>query len=170
MRDAASRLHVLVLSTSLLACGSVERPRGPTEADLRSISEAEAIDILAELLVEAGVTAAQSWRVNVGASEPFEVDLRLGQTSYGIEYVSPQDRADHGERIPRPDPNGQLRIMPGAGNDAQAQILVLEHSTYRYDPDRERVQRGSIGPAEAEERLRRDLRDYLEYVRGQGAL
>ena len=168
MRNAVC-ISALVSST-LVACGSVERPRGPTEADLRSISEAEAIDISSDLLGETGVSAAINWQVNVGAPEPFEVDLRLGQTTYGIEYVSPQDRRDHGERIPRPDPSGQLRIMPGAGNDAQVQILVLEHSTYRYDPDRERVQRGSVGPAEAEERLRRDLRDYLEYVRGQGAL
>jgi hypothetical protein len=170
MRNSVFCLHAILFCAPLFACGAVERPRGPTEADLRSISEAEAIDILTELLAETSVAAAVNWQVNVGAPEPFEVDLRLGQTSYGIEYVSPQDRRDHGERIPRPDPSGQLRIMPGAGDDAQAQILVLEHSTYRYDPDRERVQRGSIGPAEAEERLRRDLRDYLEYVRGQGAL
>ena len=165
---SCSRLVLLALLAG--ACGGVERPRGPTEADLRSIHEAEAVDILTELLSESGVAASIHWEVNVGAPEPFQVDLRLAQTSYGIEYVSPQDRHDHGERIPRPDPSGQLRIMPGAGDDAQAQILVLDHSTYRYDPDRERVQRGSTGPAEAEERLRRDLRDFLEYVRGQGAL
>jgi hypothetical protein len=32
------------------------------------------------------------------------------------------------------------------------------------------VRHGAAGPREAESRLRRDVRDYLEYVRGQGGL
>jgi hypothetical protein len=163
-------LSILLFLVTCVACGSTQRPRGATEADLRSITELEAQEIARELMGEQGVAIQTGWRVNVGATEPFDVDVRLAQSQFGIEFVSAQDRHELGDRIPRPDPSGQLRIMPGAGDDAQVQILILDHTSYRYDPDRERVQRGSLGSAEAQDRLRRDMRDYLEYVRGQVTL
>ncbi len=152
------------------SCGPAPRPRGPTEDELRIITETEAQELLREALDSAGVPVQTEWQVDIGGGATLEVDMRLAQSDFGIEWVSPQDRQDHGDRLPHPDPSGQLRILPGAGTDAQAQILVLDHRSYRYDPDRERVQRGSTGAAEAEDRVRRDVRDYLEYVRGQGAL
>lgn len=162
---------VVTLSICLAcACGGPERRAPASAADLRSITETEGITLIREVMAENGVAAELGWEVNVGATEPFAVDVRLAQTAFGVEFVSGQDRADHGDRIPHPDPSGQLRIMPGAGDDAQVQILVVDHRTYRYDPDRERVQRGSVGAAEAQDRLRRDLRDYIQYVRDQGAL
>lgn len=169
MRALRSPL-LLVAALALAACGPSPRPRGPTDADLRSFTEAEAQQIIGQVLAEAGVSVTGQWPVDVGTEEPFEVDVRLAGSDFGIEWVSPQDRHDHGSRIPDPDPSGQLRIMPGLGDDTEAQILVLESTAYRYDPDLERVQRGSIGAAETESRLRRDVRDYLEYVRGQGGL
>jgi hypothetical protein len=60
--------------------------------------------------------------------------------------------------------------VAGRHEERPAQVLVLDHRSYRYDPNRKRVQRGAIGIREAESRIRRDVRDYLEYVRGQGAL
>ena len=168
LRPALPSLAALTLLT--VACGPSPRPRGPTDADLRSFTEAEAQQVIGEELAEAGVSVSAQWPVEVGAQSPFEVDIRLAQSDFGIEWVSPQDRHDHGDRIPEPDPSGQLRIMPGLGDDAAAQVLVLESTSYRYDPDLERVQRGSIGAAETESRLRRDVRDFLQYVRGQGGL
>ncbi len=159
-----------VLFALLVACGPPPRPDNPRPEDLRQITEARAGEIVSEVCGEAGVPVAARWPVNVGERERFEVDFKVGNGAFGIEWVSPQDRADHGDVLPRPDPNGQLQIMAGAGDDAQAQVLVLESTSYRYDPDVSRVQRGSLGVREMEGRVKRDLRDFLEYVRGQGGI
>lgn len=165
--------HTTLVLLSILvssACGGAPRARGVTEADLRIFTEAEALEIIREVMADQGISVQSGWQVDVGADEPLEVDVRLARSDFGVEWVSPQDRHDFGDVFPQPDPSGQLRILPGTGEDARAQILVLDHGAYRYDPAPERVRRGSIGAAEAEARLRRDLRDYLEYVRGQAGL
>ncbi len=170
MRRPTSPRGLPLIALLLTACGGVPAPRTVTAADLRSVHEARALQIVDDAVTQEGVPVASGWQVAVGADHPLRVDVRLAGTEYGIEYVSPQDRIDYGDAIPRPDPNGQLRILAGTGADARAQILVLEESSYRYDPDPDRVQAGARGVREAEGRLRRDVRDFLEYVRGQGAL
>jgi hypothetical protein len=154
----------------LVACGPPPPPDHARPEDLRDVTENRAGEIVREVCAEAGVPLAAAWPVNVGERDPFEVDYRVGSGAFGIEWVSPQDRADHEQVLPRPNPSGQLQIMAGAGDDAQAQILVIEYTSYRYDPDVSRVQRGSMGVREMEGRVRRDLRDFLEYVRGQGGI
>ncbi|MFW5875310.1 MAG: hypothetical protein ACOCXM_01105 [Myxococcota bacterium] len=161
----------LVGGIALAACsGAQPQAKEASEADLRIISEADAVGIINETVRARGATPETGWEVDIAADEPLLVDLRIGGTPYGIEWVSARDRQTYGGAIPDPDPNGQLRILPGAGDDAQAQILVLDFRSYRYDPDAERVRLGATGSREAESRLRRDVRDFLEYVRGQGAI
>lgn len=162
----------VVLSAILasVACGPPPPPRTARATDLRSLSETRAVELIAEVLTDNSLEAEGGWSVAIGVPEPLGVDLKLSGTSFGIEWVSPQDRQSFGDAVPEPAPSGQLRILPGDGDDDGAQILVLEHATYRYDPDRQRVQHGAVGIREAESRLRRDIRDFLEYARGQGAL
>jgi hypothetical protein len=158
-------------SLSLLACGPTA-PRGgggPAEApELRTLSENRALALIAEVLAEEGVARGAAWPVQIGPETELDVDVRLSSSRFGIEWISPQDRADLGEAVPEPAPGGQLRIVPGTGEDAGAQILVLDHSAYEFANEREHVQRGVPGARETEGRLRRDVRDFLEYVRGQG--
>lgn len=154
---------------TLTGCGGADT-RPATAADLRDISEARAKDMIDELLLDLGIGHSGQWLVDDGHGEPFEVDFRIAETAYGIEWVSPQDRVDYGDRIPNPDPTGQLQTLAGHGADQGVQILVLDHTSYRYDPDRERVQAGATGSREVESRLDRDVRDFIEYIRGEGAL
>ncbi len=170
MHTAKAFFALVPLLVVLCACGGATTRRSATAADLRDISEARANDMIEELFAEMGIPFSTQWNVDDGASEPFEVDFRVGDTLYGVEWVSPQDRVDYGDRIPEPDPTGQLQTLAGHGDDDGVQILVLDHVSYRYDPDRERVQAGATGVREVESRLRRDVRDFIEYVRGEGAL
>jgi hypothetical protein len=119
---------------------------------------------------EAGVPVREGWPVVLGGREPISVDARIGATSFGLEFVDPQDRTDHADVFPEPRADGQLLLIEGRGQDDSARVLVLDHRSYRYDSDLDRVQRGAIGIREAEARLRRDLRDFLEHVRAEGAL
>ena len=87
---------------------------------------------------------------------------------FGIEWVSSNDRLVRDD-LPQPLQDGQLRILPGTGEDAATQILLLDEQTYRFSPDREAVQGGALGMAEAELRLRRDVTDFVTYARGIGS-
>lgn len=160
----------LPLVLLLVACGPPPAPRVPQASDFRTLSEARALTLVDEALSDSGVQATAQFTVDIGAGRELQVDRRLAGGSFAIEWISAQDREDVGDLLPGPAPGGQLRIAPGAGDQSDVQILLLEHDIYRYDPDRHRVERGAPSIREAESRVRRDIRDYLEYVRGQGGL
>lgn len=164
-RTGAIAALSICLSLLLSSCGpATPRPRRATEADKRHLNEGRAHKLVIETLEQNGVAYEPRWSADIGADEPLEVDLRLEGTHYGIEWVSPQDRQDYGEAIPRPDPDGLLRILPGAGEDAQVQILVLDYEAYRYDPDPDRVRAGATSVRDVEGRLQRDVRDFLVHI------
>jgi len=159
-----------LLGLAAAGCSDPPPPRYATEADLRFLGEGRATEIIAEVLGEANVQATSGWTIDIGPEHRFDVDVRAGQTKFGLEWVTAQDRVDWGDAIPQPNETGQLQTLAGQGNDADAEILVLDERTFRYDPDRARVERGSRGVREAEGRLRRDVSDFVEHMRAQGAI
>ena len=161
-----------VLLLALPACGpSASGASGPTTAaEVRTLDEGRALELIAQVLAEEAVERGPAWSVQVAPETALDVDVRLAASSFGIEWVSAQDRADLGDALPQPAPDGQLRIVPGTGGDAGAQVLLLEHSVYEFVNEREHVQSGAPGARETEVRLHRDVRDFLQYVRGQGGL
>jgi hypothetical protein len=163
----------LVLFVALAGCADAQRPR-PAYAsapELRSLKESDAIALIDELLREARWQPVPSWTVEVPPYAELEVDVRLGDTSFGIEWVSEEDRERYGGLLPAPDPDGQLRLLTGAGSDPQGRplILVLDHETYRFANQHAQVE-GIHDLHDAEELLRRDLTDFIEYARSQGRL
>lgn len=157
---------LLILVTLMAGCGGGAHQVRETETD-QLLAEARAIELIASTLDEAGIGATGGWRVNIGAPQPLEVDVRLAGGHYGIEYVTAQDRIDYGTSIPQPD-NETLRILPGTGDDSAVQILILDERAFRFDPHLEHVQAGESSATDIEGRLARDVRDYIAYVRGQG--
>jgi hypothetical protein len=137
---------------------------------MSTLTEGRAMEVIAEILAGESIARGASWSVSIAPDTELDVDVRLASSSFGIEWMSPQDRVDLGEAVPGPAAREQLRIVPGIGDDESAQVLVLEHTTYEYANDRLAVQSGVPGAHEAEGRLRRDVRDFLHYVRGQGGL
>jgi len=160
-RSIAALLFVALCT--LLACGPPPRPRAPTDADLRTIDEGRALSLIADTLLESGVRGESGWTVAIASEVNLPVDIRIPGRDFGIEWVSPQDRHDFGDAIPDPV-SGQLRLAPGYGDDASAQILILDFVSYRYDPDRQRVQYGAPSIRDAESRLQRDVQDFLRHI------
>ncbi len=72
------------------------------------------------------------------------------------------------DALPTPNANGSLRVVAASDGDNEAQVLLLEFSSYRHVTGA--VTRRSTTPSvvEAENRLARDVRDFLTYARGQG--
>jgi hypothetical protein len=158
--------------TLAAGCGPTSRSAGgsTSAANLRVLDEHRALMIIGEVLAEDAVAVGPAWSVEIAAGATLDVDYRLGSSGFGIEWISEQDRADLADALPEPASNGQLRIVPGMGENANAQVLLLDHAAYEFANEREAVQSGVPAARETEERLRRDVRDFLHYVRGQGGL
>ena len=172
MRRASLLLTCALVALAIPGCGASSRSsETAAEAEERTLSETRALMLISDVLVENGIPRGPLWVVPVGHGQELEVDLRLAQSSFGIEWMSPQDRADLGDTIPGPAEGGQLRIVPGYGEGHENdQVLILEHSTYDFVNEREHVQAGRAGARETEERLRRDVLDFIHYVQGQGGI
>lgn len=138
----------------------------PRDDELRSLTESRALVLVQETLVEQSLARGAAFDMNIGGASPFEVDVRIADTRFGIEWVSAQDRVNATE-LPEPPEGNQLQILPGRGDDSNVEVLLLDAARYRYDPDRDRVWEGSVSASEVEARLRRDVGDFLEYCRGQ---
>jgi hypothetical protein len=152
---------------ALCACASAPRParRDPAPVELRALPERTALSLIDRLLVEQRQLPAFGWRVHLAEQADFEVDVRLGESRFGIEWVSAGDRAAVGEALPEPDPGGQLRVVRALEASEPALILVLDDRSYRMARD----PHASLAQSERtlERRLRRDLHDFIAYARSQ---
>ena len=170
---------ILVPLLSLAGCASGAAPVRPAAKPaapepLRSFGERDAVAIIDGLLREAHLQPVAGWTVVLPQHKRFEVDVRLGDSDFGIEWVSADARARDGYLLPQPDPTGQLRLLTGAAETSQrALILLLDHATYRFTETQTLAAAPSESGVEeydlhdAEQRLRRDLTDFVEYARSQ---
>lgn len=150
-------LICLSVATSF-GCGAAQSPSDDGESGLRSLVESRALEVVREAATDSGVQLGEGFSADLSHGS-VDVDLRLGP-NFGVEWVSAQDRAND-PMLPEPPSGGQLRIIAEPGG---TQILILESTSYRYDPRRARVQAGATSAADVEARLRRDLRDFLVYA------
>jgi hypothetical protein len=164
-------LPLSMIALLAAACGSFSERARPAHAEapqLHSLNENEAIALIDELLREAHWQPVPDWTVAVPPRAELEVDVRLGDSGFGIEWVSEEDRGRYGELLPYPDPAGQLRLLSGAEADPNERvlILVLDHETYRFVPHPS-FGDDALDHQDVEQQLRRDLTDFIEYARSQ---
>jgi hypothetical protein len=160
------------LSLPLAACASAATAapaaRAPNVPELHSLDETRALSLIDELLLEVEQQPRNGgFRVALPRHGGLDVDVRLGDSAFGIEWVSDRDRLAYGDRLPPPDPDGQLRVL--RADDSQGQqvlILVLDHESYRFASDARSAP--EVGDEhDAEQRLRRDLLAFVEYTKSQ---
>jgi len=158
-----SALSALLLVAS---CGAPAVRRSADEP-AEDLGETRALEVITATLNGLDVRSSTGWEVDIGGEERLRVDLHLGNGDFGIEYVTGQDRADDAA-LPPPPRTRELQILPGNGDDARAQLLLLDERSYGFDPHVEHVQEGQTSARDAEGRLARDVTDFVQYVRGQG--
>ncbi len=166
LRKTTVETIAVVLLSLVLGC-----PRGgarePRDEDFRALTETRVMTLIGETLSEANMELGATFAVDVAAPDPLRVDVRVADSRFGIEWVSAQDRANLGDDLPAPPPGGELQILPGHGEDEDVEVLLLDAQRYRYHPERDAVYEGAASSSEAEDRVRRDVHDFLEYARGQ---
>jgi hypothetical protein len=148
----------------LASCGAAA-PLGPGAPEPRLLSETQALLAIREALSEAGASPERaSTLVLEGA--PLRVDARFGQPTFAIEWASADDRAH--QTLPPANPRDPLRIVTASDGAQTIQVLVLDERVYGYEGNSLLVQRGAPSLEDAERRVRRDVADFVDYVRDQG--
>ena len=157
-------VRAAVFGLLLTACGG-HRPAVSFEtSEFEDLTEGRATEICLEVAADRQLTFETGWVVNLGRGAAVPVDLRVAGTEFGLEWVTAADRSTHGTILPEPATEDQLVLAGGAGEDSEAQVLVLDHRSYRFHPDPDAVQRGATGVREVEARLARDVREFLTHV------
>ena len=155
--------RAVVLTTLACACGSSERRSlDRPKPTLVPMPESRALELIDGWLTESAWIGRPGWVVAISDRAHLEVDLRLGNSNFGIEWVSDEDRDRYGSALPPPAPEGQLRLFHSKDG---AQVLILDQEVYRSP--RERTLDRSMVLSDAEMRLRRDLMDFIAYVERQ---
>jgi hypothetical protein len=151
----------------LFACGpSAPAPTRAGAPEPRVLSETQALLAMREALLEAGVLAEGGTTLTAEGA-PLVVDIRFGDPPFAIEWATADDRAH--QPLPPPNPDGPLRIVSASDGSQTIQVLVLDERVFGYEGNSLLVQRGAPSIEDAERHVRRDVTDFVAYVRDQGA-
>jgi hypothetical protein len=153
---------------ALFAGCATSAPRAPMAgaAEPRTLSETQGLLAAREALLGAGALAEGGVDLTL-AGQPLRADIRFGDPPVAIEWVSADDRA-HRADLPQATPESPLQIVSASAGERTIQVLVLDERAYGYEGNALLVQRGAAGIDDAERRVRRDVADFLDYVRDQG--
>jgi hypothetical protein len=176
MYELSPRFRWLAAALALQACAATSASTAQrveaARPELRSLDEGQALALIDNLLLEARIEPVAGIRIDLPQRRDFRVDLGLGESGVGIEWVSASDRARYGNLLPPPAPEGQLRVLAGGRRDGRpALVLVLDHESYQFaTSDRPQASGGELDERDAEHRIRRDLFDFIEYAKTQDRL
>lgn len=161
-------LFLLAVTASLVAC----RTAGPTGLGphaLTPLTDTQAYLVIEQRLLAASAVIAKDQGANLHGVGPTRVDFVFGTPAHGIVWLSAADRAAGGH-WPALEEQAPLRVLTGSlDNGAPLQALLLESEQYLYESNPRWVQRGAPGIDSVEDRLARDVGEFLEYVAAEDA-
>jgi hypothetical protein len=161
-------------TTLLLLClgaGCASRADTPTTgpSQRRTLTESQALTVIERTLYEKGTLPARAFPVETELGSII-ADVRLTGSPNAIEWVSDEDRSREAKGLPVSRADEPLRIVSARANTDGVSVLVLDSGAYDYETNPQLIQRGAPDIGEAEERLRRDIGEYIEYLSVQGTL
>ena len=157
----------MVGALALAGCASPHIAAQAGAAEPRQLSEAQGLVAVREALLQAGVLAERDFPVLLDG-QPFDADVRFADPPFAIEWLSAEEHAREGARLPTSTPTSPLQIAACQSEGRSVQMLVLDAAAYVYEANPLLVQRGALGIDDAERRVRHDVADFLDYARDQG--
>jgi hypothetical protein len=139
----------LALVVMLGGCGARQAPK----ADLHPIDEGRAVLVMQEALEANGVKPAPGPDVDLGDGQKLHVELLVGDTGYGIAYVTAYEAETLGKRLPQRRSSEEMRIQVLG----DLRVLLLYDDGYQYDSGETHSQTAVA----AEGKLKRDIADYV---------
>ena len=169
MTGQAATSLFLLLTTLVGGCASSAQLMQASASQHRKLTESQALTVIESVVFEQGAVPARSFLVETAAGNLL-ADVRVTGSQSAIEWVSEEDRTSEAKNLPTASPDDPLQIVAGRAEAREAQVLVLDADAYGYEANPHLVQRGATSISDAEARLRRDVGEYLEYLRLQGVL
>ncbi len=166
MRLQTSTLIACCFALPVFGCVASAVPVRHAEPEqLSALPESQAIALIDDCLAQARLTPKPGWAVQLPQhAGDLSVDIRVGVAPVGIEWVSQADREQYGRTLPPPDPSGQLRVMQAKDG---ALILLLDQASYRFERSGPQAWVASRDLDSTEDRLKRDVQDFIAYVKSQ---
>jgi hypothetical protein len=146
------------------SCGG-EDYRAARRNTMRPLEEVRAQRVLEAALADRGLSVELHRRIQLVGPREVEVDVTVGGSRHGIEYVNAQDRQDFGASLPQRNNPNALVVAPGINADQGADLLVLDERDFLYEPDVDLQGPGHPTVQEIEDQLQRCVIDYLTYLR-----
>ena len=156
-----------------IACGPTQT--APTTLDTRPLEENKALEIVGALLKEKGFTTSFGATVEMSNGKQFACDYRVTGHNIAVEYVTEKDAYEMGA-IPPAASGSRLHVIPAmaVANPAQANggaelpketiyLFILNAQKYQYHYNPTSDVRADVTYREVENRLRRDVKDFLSW-------
>jgi len=148
-------------------CGGGQQ--GAASIETRPLEESRALEIVARVVTGRGFQVTGPTKVDLGGEVWLECDLGVAGERMVIEYLTEQDRRRSGD-IPPPAPGSKLHVIPARFEPSQpglqgdpTYVFVIDDRKYVYHHNPTSDRRADVTLAEVEDRLRRDLIDFLTW-------
>jgi hypothetical protein len=169
-----AQLLVAIYAGGLAAgCGGGQKTAAPLET--RPLEESKALGIVAEVIGDRGFQQDGPVKVELGNQVWLECDVRVAGERIAVEYLTEQDRRQNAD-IPPPAQGSRLHVIPGKLEPAQPglqgdpiYVFVVDARKYVYHFNPTSDRRADVTLGEVEDRLRRDLADFLTWYEGTKA-
>ncbi len=162
-----SRIATLCTLAAFAACSA---PQQTALAPLRPLPESRALEVILDAFRQVGVEPELHRRIHIQHNRELEIDVATRGHNHGVEYIMEQDRTDFGDALPRRRTADSLLTVVGIGPDANVDVLLLQDTDFRYEPIPEQNNESRPTLIEVEDRLRRNVVDYLTYLRQHNEL
>lgn len=147
----------LAVATTSLGCSGAKAPG----REMRPLEERRARAIIEEAVADGGMQPSQGRIVKVVDGEVTE-DIRVGDTSYGIVYLTANELNKAGTHVRTFNEEAPLQVVKAAGG--KAILVILHEQAYRYDAG----DTHAATVVTAEKKLRRDVSDFVLQYAKQG--
>jgi hypothetical protein len=155
MKQLGATLSALL---ALAACGGPPAKNANPE---RALDERRAVQIIAQAFHDEHDSPTPGHAIKVADGKTLDVDVFSEGHKYGVAYVTVNEQQQLGSALPqrKPELGDALQLVRGTGEDADAKILILHDSDYRYDDQVGTTHEETT--ITAERKLARDVRDFL---------
>lgn len=169
MSTADRRALGALLLATLASCAS-HPVRGVTDLAMRTLEPPRFQRAVGEALESRGLALAPGRLVRIASRRELSCAVCVGGTRHCIAFVATADRARLSPFLPQRTSPEMIVSAPGTEADRDAQVLVLDEDDYRYQPDASRATAQEPTVTEIEDRVRRQVLDWLAWLTSQGSL
>jgi hypothetical protein len=157
----AGPIRALCVLTGAAACSRTAKPAAFPEV----LEESSAVAIIEQAYRDGGQVASDGREMRLASGRSLRVDVGTSGHKYGVAYLTKEDAdaLDSTRDLPPPMGPNDLPVVQGSGPDAEAVVLVLLSTRYAVGDARAAKRIEAAVPGQ--QRLRRDVRDFLTQAR-----